>query len=96
MSGRVLNEIVRWYPGIGPGRIAGQAPGLVTIGGAPGSAKIRLYERETGRLVWSTVSKADGSYEFRNLSIRPYVLVAFDPDERFNAAVMDNITPVVE
>lgn len=68
--------------------------------GEMGSYRVRLYDRDSGLLVASTRSAADGSYVFSNLPNRPeeYTLVAIDNDPKIdalNAAVADLITPEI-
>lgn len=78
----------------GNGFIAGQDPGIVTVGGVPGRRRIDLYDKQTGRRVQSTVSDNNGGYRFENLNPdRRFFIIAFDHELRFNAVIRDNIRP---
>ncbi|MDT0496533.1 hypothetical protein RM530_04025 [Algiphilus sp. W345] len=79
----------------GAGRIAGEAPGIVTIDGAPAAAMVRVHDRASGQVVAATQSSADGTYELTGLnSSRQYYVVALDLAAEHNAAIADGITPV--
>lgn len=55
---------------------------------------ICLFKRSTRRLLWETKSKADGSYEFRNIAVGlECFVVAFDPNNQYNAVIQDNVVP---
>lgn len=76
----------------GPGRIIGQAPGLVTYDGIPGRALVHLCDYPTMRIVRSTRSAADGTYALEHLRTdRPYVVVAFDETRNDNAVILDRV-----
>lgn len=71
--------------------------GIVTESGVVGDYIVRLFDRQTGRLIRKTISRSsDGYYEFLNLhgQINRYFAVAFDHgDNPLNAAIADLITP---
>ncbi len=59
--------------------------------GVPVSCQVKAIDRNTGRLLSSTKSNESGKYILfgtKNTSV-----VAFDPDERFNAVIQDNVVP---
>ena len=81
----------------GPGYIAGEDPGLVTVAGAPASRKIEVYDIATGILVATTASAANGTWRVDNLNpARRYRVIAYDHQLVFNAVIRDNITPAVD
>lgn len=52
-------------------RIGGDAPsGLVLVGTAPAARTVRLFDRELGLLVATTISASDGTYSFAGLVAR--------------------------
>ena len=70
--------------------------GLVTELGVPGPYRIRLYDRQTGRLHSEHWSASDGSYTINNLKYvsQGYYIIAFDEgDNPLNAAIADYVTP---
>jgi len=78
----------------GDGFIAGIAPGIVTVAGAPARRRVNLHDAITGRRLDSCVSAPDGTYRFNNLNpARRYYVTAFDHQLVFNAVIRDNITP---
>ena len=81
----------------GSGYIAGQAPGLVTVAGAPARQRVFLYDKATHERLSVTSSALDGTYRFDYLDpARRYYLTAFDSELQFNAVIRDNITPAVD
>jgi hypothetical protein len=65
--------------------------------GVPGAYMVRLYRRDSGRLISETESNPDGSYAFNNISKIDfgYFTVAFDHTASpVNAAISDLLTPV--
>ncbi len=81
----------------GNGFIAGIAPGIVTVAGAPARRRVNLHDAITGRRLGSVVSAADGTYRFDGLNpARRYYVTAFDHQQVFNAVIRDNITPAVD
>jgi len=80
----------------GKGLIAGQDPGLVTVGGAPGSRRVLLTDSASRRLVSRGASNAAGQYEFYGIDPdRHYTVEAVDHLGVYNAVIRDRIRPVV-
>ena len=80
----------------GSGFIAGQDPGIVTLAGAPGRARVFVYEGATHVLVAVTSSDKNGEWMVDLLDEnRRYYVIAFDHELRFNAVIRDNIKPAV-
>jgi hypothetical protein len=53
-----------------------------------------LFRRDNRQMIWETISKADGSYSFRNVALDlQYFIVAFDPNNQYNAVIQDKILP---
>ena len=53
-----------------------------------------LFRKDNRQLIWETKSKTDGSYRFRNVAEGlPCFVVAFDPNNQFNAVIQDNVVP---
>ena len=53
-----------------------------------------LFRRDNRQLLWETKSKADGSYSFRNVALGlECFIVAFDPNNQYNAVIQDKILP---
>lgn len=53
-----------------------------------------VFKRSNRQLLWETTSKADGSYAFRNIAAGlECFVVAFDPNNQFNAVIQDNVVP---
>lgn len=93
----LFNRLQAFTPGYhGAGYIAGEVPGVVTVGGAPASRLVRVFEQSSGKLIAETWSAGDGTYRIDGLNPDlKYFVTAFDHEHRFNAAIMDNISPVV-
>lgn len=51
-----------------------------------------VFRRDNKLLLWETESKDDGTYAFRNIAkgLECFV-VAFDPNEQFNAVISDKL-----
>lgn len=70
--------------------------GTVTELGVAGAYRVRLFDRQSGRLLREGWSAADGTYQFDYLAYRAqgYVAIAHDHgDNPHNAAIADLITP---
>ena len=53
-----------------------------------------VFRRDNRQLLWETKSKTDGSYAFRNIAVGlECFIVAFDPNNQYNAVIQDKITP---
>lgn len=71
----------------------GQIKGAVKKLGANYSpVPMCCFKRSTRQLLWETLSKPDGSYNFRNIKkgLECFV-VAFDPNEEYNAVISDKL-----
>lgn len=54
-----------------------------------------VFKRSNRQLLWETKSKPDGSYAFRNIAIGlECFVVAFDPNEEYNAVIQDKVTAI--
>lgn len=57
--------------------------------------RVRLFHRQSGRLVRETWSDAaTGAFEFRNLKAQDYLVVADDHTRYYNAVTADAVVPV--
>lgn len=52
----------------GPGYIAGEPPGIVTVAGVPAMRRVRIFNSATGVPIADTFSGADGTYRINALS----------------------------
>ena len=53
-----------------------------------------VFKRSNRQFLWETTSKADGSYAFRNIAVGlECFVVAFDPNNQYNAVIQDNVVP---
>jgi len=83
----------------GTGRISGVAPYIVTKAGSPARCLVGLIYKPTPKAICAQIvalqySKADGTYSFDLLNTdKRFTVIAFDPDQTFNAVIRDNITP---
>jgi len=51
-----------------------------------------VFRRGNRQLLWETISKADGSYAFRNIAVGlECFVVAFDPNNQYNAVIQDKV-----
>lgn len=51
-----------------------------------------VFRRDNRQLLWETKSKTDGSYAFRNIAVGlECFVVAFDPNEEYNAVISDKV-----
>lgn len=51
-----------------------------------------VFRRDNRQLLWETISKADGSYVFRNIAVGlECFVVAFDPNNQYNAVIQDKV-----
>ncbi|MCK4100807.1 hypothetical protein [Acinetobacter radioresistens] len=56
-------------------------------------ARVRLFEKLSGKLVVETLTDSLGNYSFKNLSKTSFFLVTHDPASQFNAVIQDNVVP---
>jgi len=69
--------------------------GTVAISGSPElpvSRKVRLYRRNGGGLARETYSDSSGNFSFRYIDNGPWMVVAIDHTNEYNAVIADNIT----
>ena len=55
--------------------------------------RVRLFEKNAGRLISDVETDKDGSYEFNGLSKAKFFIVAHHPQAKFNAVIQDNVVP---
>lgn len=55
--------------------------------------RVRLFVKATGQLFKDVVTDANGYYEFNEIPLNRYYVVAHDPDGEYNAVIQDNIIP---
>ena len=55
--------------------------------------RVRLVEKNSGKLIADISTDSDGSYEFDHLNQIKYFIVAHHPQNRFNAVIQDNVVP---
>lgn len=78
----------------GRGFIAGESPGLVTVGGAPSDRRVFVLDALTLRAVARAWSGSDGTYRFDGLNPdREFVVIGFDHRRVWNAVIRDGIKP---
>lgn len=81
----------------GLGYIAGEAEGIVTVGGQPADRRIYLFSRLRMECIADTWSKADGSYRFDRLKEdEEYLMVATDHKKQYEPVSYDFIKPYVD
>lgn len=86
---------MRYYFSITPTRPSGDRltliAGKVFQLGVPVSCKIRIYCRNTGILVKSGESDANGKYKFYLPDIGPFTIVSIDKHKLYNAVIQDKV-----
>lgn len=56
------------------------------------SVEVCVFKRSNKQLLWTTMSKSDGSYAFRNIAVGlECFITAFDPKQEFNAVIADGV-----
>ncbi|WP_165006248.1 hypothetical protein [Neisseria yangbaofengii] len=81
----------------GKGYIAGEAEGIVTVGGQPASRRVYLFVLPSMECIADTWSKPDGSYRFDRLdSEKEYMMVARDYKKQYEPVSYDFIKPYVD
>lgn len=77
-------------------RIYGSVARNDTPANTPLVRRVRLHRSRDGMLVRETWSKADGSYEFTEISGRyEYDVIAWDHEMQFRSVVANNLVPEV-
>jgi hypothetical protein len=78
----------------GNGMVSGTVDTAALPLNLPVSRPVRLYREDTGVLVSSMQSGADGTYSFKGLPLSmQFAVVAIDTRHLYNAVILDNITP---
>ena len=54
---------------------------------------VRLFEKQSGRLVDQRLTDKFGHFQFDSLSQLAFFIVAHDPASQFNAVIQDNVVP---
>lgn len=67
--------------------------GVLTRNGTPSSIPYRVYRRSDGVLIKTGISAADGTYSVTGIPDVPCYLIALDPQDEFNAGVLDRLQP---
>ena len=55
--------------------------------------RVRLFERNTGRLIADTATDNTGHYEFKGLLNTIFFIAAHHPAKQYNAVIQDNVVP---
>jgi len=55
--------------------------------------RVRLFEKNTGRLIEDVATDEVGNYEFLNLIKTKFFIVVHHPESKFNAVIQDNVVP---
>jgi|GEM_PF-1660354 len=55
--------------------------------------RVRLFEKNTGRLIADVATDEVGNYRFPNLMKTRFFIVAHHPASQFNAVIQDNVVP---
>ena len=55
--------------------------------------RVRLFERQTGRLINEVVTDNSGNYEFDHLAMGTFFVVAHHPLNQYNAVIADLVVP---
>lgn len=55
--------------------------------------RVRLFEKNTGRLIADVATDEVGNYEFLNLMKTRFFIVAHHPENQYNAVIQDNVVP---
>jgi hypothetical protein len=67
--------------------------GRVTLQGQNKQARVRLYEKLTGKLISEVATDREGEYEFLDLSLNTFMVISVDLKSLFNAVIQDNVVP---
>ncbi len=79
---------------VNKGYIAGKGDGIVSVGGAPASRKIYIFD--TVLMLWVQTAKSlpNGHYLIQNLDpSKQYLIIARDYNKEYEPAVWDYVTP---
>ena len=67
--------------------------GAVKAQNVPIPCRLRLYEKQSGRMVMETVTDNSGNYSFDYLNRAKFFIVAHHPENQYNAVIQDNVVP---
>jgi len=67
--------------------------GTVNEKATPIPCRVRLFHKNTGRLLKDIATDSIGKYEFDKLLKEKYFVVAHHPASQFNAVIQDNVVP---
>ena len=56
-------------------------------------ARVRLFEKSTGRLISDIKSNERGEYSFHNLAAIKFIIISHHPASQFKAVIQDNVVP---
>ena len=97
--GEILSDTLLFSDPIygGRGYIAGEAEGIVSVGGQPAERNILLFERQTFKVIRTQWSKPDGTYRFDYLNPnKEFLMVALDHKKQYEPVSYDFIKPLVD
>ena len=55
--------------------------------------RVRLFERQTGRLINEVLTDNSGNYEFDHLAMGTFFIIAHHPLNQYNVVIQDNVVP---
>lgn len=67
--------------------------GQVSEKGAQIPCRVRLFEKQSGRMIADKLTDDHGNYEFDHLTKTNFFIVAHHPASQFNAVIQDNVVP---
>lgn len=67
--------------------------GKVSQLGGSKTARVRLFEKMSGRLIMEKKTHKDGTYIFPHLKQGVFTIVTHHPEQTFNAVIQDNVVP---
>ena len=59
----------------------------------PIPCRVRLFERQTGRLINEVLTDISGNYEFDHLAMGTFFIIAHHPLNQYNAVIADMVVP---
>lgn len=78
----------------GPGYIAGESPGIVTVNSAPSRRLLYVMHRATKIIAGATVSAADGTYRIESLDPnQEFDVVGRDWADVYNDVIVSRVKP---
>lgn len=96
----MFDGLRRGHPNAGNGSLVATAiPGAITrINGVPSAMDVYIFQRGVElRVVEKVRSNAQGEWVVENLNPDVlYTAIIYDKDRMLNAAILDNLSPVVE